>query len=183
MIGALAEEVQRRIDADDGAGPAIYLLVYGLQRARDLRPSEGFGIPSYGEESPEPDLAGQFGTILRDGPEVGVHALVWCDTVTNLNRSLDRRALREFAMRVVFQMTAEDSANLVDTPAASKLGPYRALFYDEDEGRLEKFRPYALPTDGCGGPVSPPAVSRCTIHQGVAYLEVGKRSTPGARET
>jgi hypothetical protein len=62
---------------------------------------------------------------------VGVHTIVWCDTLTNLNRSLDRRALREFAMRVVLQMSAEDSANLIDTPAASKLGPYRALFYSE----------------------------------------------------
>jgi hypothetical protein len=67
--------------------------------------------------------------------------------VTNLNRSLDRRTLREFAMRVVFQMGAEDSANLIDTPAASKLGAYRALFYSEEEGRLEKFRPYALPSE------------------------------------
>jgi len=77
---------------------------------------------------------------------VGVHTIIWCDTLTNLNRSLDRRVLREFALRVVFQMSAEDSANLVDTPAASKLGPYRALFYDEEEGRLEKFRPYAVPS-------------------------------------
>lgn len=71
----------------------------------------------------------------------------WCDTYTNLGRTLDRRALREFAMRVVFQMSAEDSANLIDTPAASKLGTYRALFYSEEEGRLEKFRPYALPSE------------------------------------
>jgi len=48
---------------------------------------------------------------------------------------------------VVFQMSAEDSANLIDTPAASKLGPYRALFYSEEEGRLEKFRPYGLPSE------------------------------------
>jgi len=82
---------------------------------------------------------------LRDGPEIGIHTLVWCDTVTNLNRGLDRRGLREFAMRVVFQMGAEDSANLIDSPAASKLGAHRALFYSEDEGRLEKFRPYAIP--------------------------------------
>jgi len=49
-------------------------------------------------------------------------------------------------MRVAFQMNAEDSANLPDSPLASKLGPYRGLFYDEEEGRLEKFRPYGLPS-------------------------------------
>jgi len=49
-------------------------------------------------------------------------------------------------MRVAFQMSAEDSANLLDSPLASKLGSYRALFYDEEDGRLEKFRPYGLPS-------------------------------------
>ncbi|MFZ1239109.1 MAG: hypothetical protein WAV66_07150, partial [Anaerolineae bacterium] len=91
--------------------------------------------------------AQQFATILREGPDVGIHTLVWCDTMTNLNRTLDRRILREFGLRVAFQMSTEDSSALLDTPAAGKLGPYRALFYSEDEGRLEKFRPYGAPAD------------------------------------
>ncbi|HVX30004.1 MAG TPA: hypothetical protein VHA53_05950, partial [Nitrolancea sp.] len=70
---------------------------------------------------------------------------VWCDTMTNLARSLDRRTLREFGLRVAFQMSAEDSVTLIDSAAASKLGPHRALFADEDAGLLEKFRPYARP--------------------------------------
>ncbi|NOX61510.1 MAG: hypothetical protein GXP42_06130 [Chloroflexi bacterium] len=43
-------------------------------------------------------------------------------------------------------MSVEDSVNLIDTPAASKLGLYRAYFYSEDDSRLEKFRPYGLPS-------------------------------------
>ena len=69
-------------------------------------------------------------------------AAVWCDTLNNLQRSLDRQALREFEMRVLFQMSAADSSNLIDSPLASKLGLFRAFFYSEDQGRLEKFRPY-----------------------------------------
>ena len=42
-------------------------------------------------------------------------------------------------------MSADDSSNLIDTPAASKLGHYRALFHSEELGGLEKFRPYDLP--------------------------------------
>jgi DNA segregation ATPase FtsK/SpoIIIE, S-DNA-T family len=45
-------------------------------------------------------------------------------------------------MRVLFQMSAADSSNLIDSPLASRLGPYRAFYYTEDQGRLEKFRPY-----------------------------------------
>ena len=42
-------------------------------------------------------------------------------------------------------MSANDSSNLIDSPAANKLGPMRALVYSEEQGTLEKFRPYALP--------------------------------------
>ena len=42
-------------------------------------------------------------------------------------------------------MSANDSSTLIDSPAASKLGPNRALFYSEEENRIEKFRPYGLP--------------------------------------
>lgn len=147
IIGDLAEEVQRRLDADETTVPLRYLLLYGLHRARDLRQEESYGFSAFGSEPAPPSPAQQFTTILREGPEVGIHTIVWCDTLTNLNRSLDRRALREFALRVAFQMSAEDSTTLIDTPVASKLGPYRAIFANEDEGRLEKFRPYALPSE------------------------------------
>jgi len=37
---------------------------------------------------------------------------------------------------------------LIDDPAASSLGLHRALFYNDQEGHLEMFRPYALPDHG-----------------------------------
>ncbi|MCS7260746.1 MAG: FtsK/SpoIIIE domain-containing protein, partial [Anaerolineae bacterium] len=147
-IGELHAEVQQRLEDEQPKVVSHFLFFYGLQRARDLRQEElGFGgFSSFGEEPTAPSLAQQFATIVREGPDVGVHTLAWCDTFTNLTRSLERRSLREFAMRVVFQMSAEDSTNLIDAPLASKLGLYRALFYDEEAGRLEKFRPYGLPS-------------------------------------
>ena len=86
-------------------------------------------------------------TLLRDGPTVGIHTLVWCDSLTNLMRTFERGALKEFELRVLFQMSAADSSQLVDSPAASKLGPQRALFIHEETGTLEKFRPYSFPTN------------------------------------
>ena len=47
-------------------------------------------------------------------------------------------------MRVLFQMSPTDSAHLLDSPDASKLGPNRALFSSEEQNRLEKFRPYGI---------------------------------------
>jgi hypothetical protein len=46
-----------------------------------------------------------------------------------------------------FQMSAGDSANLVDSPAAASLGPHRTLLHNEHLGTQETFRPYAMPED------------------------------------
>ena len=44
-------------------------------------------------------------------------------------------------------MSANDSSNLIDTPGASTLDLHRAIFYNEQSGVLETFRPYAAPAD------------------------------------
>ncbi len=144
----IARTVRARIaDASIETTP-VFLVVHDLQRFRDLRKAEddySFGRSSDDDEPPKP--AALFTEIIRDGPPVGVHTIIWCDSLNNLNRSLDRQTLREFELRVLFQMSANDSSTLIDNPAAGKLGPNRALFHSEEEGKLEKFRPYGLPDD------------------------------------
>jgi ABC-type multidrug transport system fused ATPase/permease subunit len=120
-----------------------YLIIQGIQRYRDLRKSdEDFGFRR-GDKAATP--AENFALILRDGPTVGVHLLMWCDTLTNVNRSFDRTMLRECTQRVLFQMSSADSSHLIDSPAASRLGRNRALFHREEQEMPEKFRPYGLP--------------------------------------
>ena len=84
--------------------------------------------------------------LLRDGPTVGIHLLIWCDTLVNFMRSLDRQGLRECGQRVLFQMSAADSSHLLDSPLASRLGRNRALYYTDEMEQPEKFRPYGLPS-------------------------------------
>jgi hypothetical protein len=146
IVGDIATEVEQRRDlATEDLAP-IYLLIYDIQRFRDLRKGDDdFGFSSsFGEEKPA-SASKSFQTILKEGPAVGVHTIVWCDSVNNLNRTFDRSSLREFETRVLFQMSANDSSALIDSPAAGKLGPNRALFFSEEENRIEKFRPYGLP--------------------------------------
>jgi lipoprotein NlpI/ABC-type multidrug transport system fused ATPase/permease subunit len=89
--------------------------------------------------------AQQLPFILREGPEVGVYTIVWCDSMPKLNRAFDLRTQREFLLRVAMQMSESDSHNLIDSSAASKLGWHRALLYDDENATIEKFRPYAVP--------------------------------------
>ncbi|HEV3255874.1 MAG TPA: hypothetical protein VG013_03240, partial [Gemmataceae bacterium] len=146
LLAEVAAEVDRRQKAADAAAPPMYLVLYCLQRCRDLRrPEDDFGLMRRGEEAPNPQQ--QLATVLREGPALGIHTLIWCDTLTNLQRVLERQAVRELAQRVVFQMSVADSSSLIDNPLATKLGLHRALFSSEEDGRLEKFRPYGVPSD------------------------------------
>ncbi len=140
----LAEVRRRQMQGDDA--PGWVWFVHDLARCRGLRRKvDEFAFSRAEESEPRPDR--DFLEVLREGPLVGVHTLVWCDTLGGFNRSLDRSALREFGTRVLVQMSAADSSLLIDSPAASELGKFRAFAHVEDEGRLEKFRPYRPPTE------------------------------------
>jgi energy-coupling factor transporter ATP-binding protein EcfA2 len=145
-LGAIAAEVNRRRQ-DRAPAPPVFLVIDDLSRFRDLRKSEedfGFGSSSR-DKGPSPGQ--MFAEILREGPAVGVHVIVWCDSYNNIDRWFNRQSLREFEMRVVLQMSAADSSHLIDSPVASRLGTNRALLYSDERGTLEKFRPYGPPSD------------------------------------
>jgi hypothetical protein len=152
-IHELADEVERRQSAQgsDPHPPAVYVFIYGLQRYRALRKSEesaGLGFSLDRDESQEKKRAPvdrRFADLLREGPPLGVHLIAWADTPAAVERTFERASMREFDHRILFQMSANDSSNLIDSPAANKLGFHRALAYSEEQGVMEKFRPYALP--------------------------------------
>lgn len=144
-INEISGELTRRTESGDEAAEPIYLVAYHLSRFRDLRKGDDYSFSFSDDDSA--NAAGQLTNLLREGPSFGMHALLWCDTYTNATRTLDRNALRELESRVLLQMSAADSSNLMDSPAASKLGVNRAILYSEERGEAEKFRPYGRPTD------------------------------------
>ncbi|MBN1845202.1 MAG: DUF87 domain-containing protein, partial [Sedimentisphaerales bacterium] len=144
VITELTTEMQRRLEEDRHDEPAVYILIYGLQRYRMLRRTEddfSFSLEADADAPAKP--AAQFAELLRDGPTVGIHVIVWTDTLATFERTWDRQAMREFDHRVLFQMSAADSSHLIDSPVANQLGYHRALLFSEERGILERFRPYA----------------------------------------
>ncbi len=141
-ISEILAECTRRETDDDEDAPPVYFLVYHLARFRDfLKGDDDFGFSRFDAERPATP-AQQLAEVLRRGPAVGIHGLLWCDGYNALSRALDRQALRDLEMRVLFRMNASDSSSLIDSPAASRLSEHRAVLYDEGQGRIEKFRPY-----------------------------------------
>lgn len=144
IINELAAELERRTNDPHAAdAPWIYVFINGLQKFGKLRFEEDFGFSSESESTPNPGA--QLNKIICEGAALGIHVIVTCDTYNNVNRFLSKKAFSEFEMRVLFQMSANDSASLIDNPKAGSLGLHRAIFYNEQEGYLEVFRPYAVP--------------------------------------
>ncbi len=144
LIGEIAAELASRRQEEREDAPPIYLFLYNLGRFRDLRKEDEYGFSS-GEDDQPASPSKQLAALLDEGPPLGIHTLIWCDTYANVSRMLDRRVMQDFEMRVLFQMNANDSSSLMDSPEAAKLGVHRAILYDEGQGLAEKFRPYGLP--------------------------------------
>jgi S-DNA-T family DNA segregation ATPase FtsK/SpoIIIE len=144
-MAELGVELKRRQDEGLTGAPAVFVFVYGLQRYRVLRKTEDSSFsfsPSETDKPAAPDKI--FGDLIREGPTYGMHVLIWVDTPVSIDRTFERGILREFDHRILFQMSANDSGAMIDSPAGNKLGPYRAMSYSEEQGTMEKFRPYAL---------------------------------------
>ncbi len=147
VLNDLVKEANRRPEDQSSNTPEIFFVILGLHRARDLRDEED-GLSRYSKDGKEAvlDPHALFLTLLREGPESGIHVIAWSDAYAGVAR-VDRRILGEFSMRVAGPMSNEDSGRVIDDPLASKLEkPHRAVFYDEERpGQLEKFRPYGIP--------------------------------------
>ncbi|GAT35437.1 FtsK/SpoIIIE family protein [Terrimicrobium sacchariphilum] len=141
---ALSEELAARSAGEGGAhAEPVYVFIHHLERFKKLRNEDDFSFSSSMDATQSP--AEQLKALLSEGSSVGIHVLASIDTFNNVGRFLSRKALGEFEMRVVFQMSANDSASLIDSPQASALGLHRAILYNEHNGSLETFRPYAAP--------------------------------------
>ena len=147
ILGELAEELKKRSeDPRSDEAPAIFLIIHGFQRYNKLRYEEDFGFG--GSDAPATANPGALlNTLISEGARLGIHVIATFDSFNSVNRFLSRKALSEFELRVLFQMSATDSASLIDSPKAGALGLHRALLSNAQQGQLETFRPYALPPD------------------------------------
>jgi len=144
VMNSLIAELKTRAESDTASNaPATFVILHDLQKIARLRYEDDFSFSSSEETAANP--AAQLNRLITEGPALGLHVIATCDTYNNANRFLSKKAFSEFEMRVLFQMSANDSASLIDNPKAGALGLNRAIYYNEQEGYLELFRPYALP--------------------------------------
>lgn len=143
-VAGVMSGLSERLGAE---GPPCYVFIRDIQRFKGLRQEEEFSF-SFDDAPSGGDPGKVFQDLIREGSSAGIHLIVSVDTWNNLGRWIPRKALADFRMRVLYQMSANDSSALIDSPAAGRLGLHRALLHDEAHGTLETFRPYARVENG-----------------------------------
>jgi len=120
------------------------LCIWGLQRLRSMRNSSGDGYTGEAPVLSQRDLLSQ---ILRDGPEVGVHCMIWADTHGNADSLLDADYRSQFGLRIVGPMEESPSDRLIGTTDAARFSAVnRSILYSMGaQSPLKTFRPYDLP--------------------------------------
>ncbi len=149
VVGDLSGELARREAGEvPPDSPEIIFAIRNIGQFRSLRKDEddfGMGMGSFGSPK-EATPANQLSDLIRKGPAVGIHVIVWSDTFSNAMRWLSNSLLREFDNRIAFRLNQTDSASLIDTPAAASLTQGRAILYRDQTGSADRFRPFSWPT-------------------------------------
>lgn len=138
----LQNELNFRSENSEVTHPAMLIAVVNLSRFRELRRNEEF---TFGEDAsgvPKPDAV--LANVLRDGPALGIHVWLWADSAGTMTRWVSRQSMRDLELRILMQMSASDSNQLIDSNAANRLDRYVVLIQDDIEGKPIKFRPFEL---------------------------------------
>src|ERR1043166_6441015 len=144
FLREIANEIDARVSLTDSEKiPSTFITILGLHRDRGLRrvdvSSRFSAVSSQGTNT-----ADLLTKICRDGPPYGIHSIIWGDTFATFEKVFSRRDIEEFAFRVCLQMSESDSRALLDSDIAHRIGSHRAvLLNDEQNARIEKFRPYS----------------------------------------
>ena len=140
-LNGLVDEMDDRLARLPARPPGqIFLLINGLHRWLEARGPNAYTPSPAGE---------QLARLVQQGPQVGIHTLLWCDRLGTLGAVVGTGTLQEtlaqFGHRVALQMTSDESVNYLGGPYAARLGNERAYYRNEQwpADVLEKFKPYA----------------------------------------
>ena len=157
ILAAVAAELQRRQEAKTATGPSSscsFTTCRGSATSAAARTISASRAARRKRRPPD-----HLDPILRDGPVLGVHLVTWCDYGQQPEpllhppdppRVRDARPLPDEPDR--FGPPARRPSRQQARPA------HRAYFASEEQNRLEKFRPYGIPSadwlDQFGGQLS-----------------------------
>ena len=141
VIPEIAQEIEYRDLGDTKQTAKIVLVLFGIQRARNLRREDTISFTAAPDSN---NIHDNLSRILCEGPEFGIHTIIWSDTVQSFSRTFDNSTLNEIGHRIAGILSSNDSIKLFDEPVASNLDrENRMVCYDDEKiGDYTTIRPY-----------------------------------------
>lgn len=142
LITSLYETVAGRSEGSIPATERIFLMFFGINRARRLRTGRIYEEDRGGELSPIEMLQ----KVIVNGPRYGVNSIVWGESIRSIELILGDRYDSMFDKRIAYGLDEESMDILVAESEAKSLRGKTAVYMDI--GRDVKnthFRPYDVP--------------------------------------
>lgn len=147
IIQRLYEE---SLDNSSENGISKYLMVFGYQRAEDLKSDEKeekrqdiLSMMSVKPQGPSYSTKEMLEIILTQGSRNGVHVIFWQDDFKALDIA-DRKLITYFYQKIAFDMSKEDFSQFVGVNDISHFSENTAV-YDNRIDDIQSFRPYQSP--------------------------------------
>lgn len=142
LINSLYETVVGRSEGSLPTSERIFLMFFGINRARRLRTGRIYDEDRDGELSPIEMLQ----KIIAIGPRYGINSIVWGESVHSIENMLGDRYDSMFDKRIAYGLDDDSMDSLVAETEAKAMRGKTAVYMDI--GRDVKnthFRPYDVP--------------------------------------
>lgn len=142
LIASLYETVVGRSEGSLPATERIFLMFFGINRARRLRSGRIYEEARDGELSPIEMLQ----KIIANGPKNGVNSIVWGESVRSIELMLGDRYDAMFDKRIAYGLDEDSMDILVAESEAKALRGKTAVYMDiAKDVKNTHFRPYDVP--------------------------------------
>lgn len=142
LIDSLYNTVTGRSDGSAPSSERIFLLFFGINRARRLKTGRIYDEDKEGEFSPIEKLQ----IVLKQGPKVGVNSIIWSENVRGVESMIGERYDALFDKRIAFGLDEESMDILVAESDAKALRGKTAVYMNIGQDvKNTHFRPYDVP--------------------------------------
>lgn len=142
LITSLYETVVGRSEGSLPATERIFLMFFGINRARRLRTGRIYEEDRGGELSPIEMLQ----KIISNGPRYGVNSIVWGESLRSIELMLGDRYDSMFDKRIAYGLDDDSMDMLVAESEAKSLRGKTAVYMDiAKDVKNTHFRPYDVP--------------------------------------
>lgn len=142
LIDSLYETMVGRSEGRVPSDERIFLMFFGINRARKLRTGRIYDEDRNGEISTIEMLQ----KIILNGPKYGINSLVWGESLKSIELMLGDRYDSMFDKRVAFELDEESMDILVAESEAKEIRGKTAVYMDiAKDVKNTHFRPYDVP--------------------------------------